>query len=688
MTSDFFPRISKVGTLIRRVIFSKLSLFCFGFLLAVIFNARFPQFAVQDTSHKIPQNTAQNPAQEVASPTSTSDIINIDNISGAQIDERKIEQIIHVDRNKSNASNDNSGSEAEPLKTIGAAVEQATEYLKQGKGTKILIHPGTYREGEIEIDGRSLGERAADVPFVIEGTEKGQIILSGSERWEPDTWQPVRDSQDKITHYVHDWEYDFGNRGGAWGKYGPESVISHRSEMVFLNGEPLKQILLENYDYTRPDERRGRGEHKYSGFSEPESVLTPGSFGVAERAENGNKIYLKPEDSANFSESQIEVSTQRFLLRFFYMHNVVLRNITFQHSAGEIEVDAAVLFGPWFGEDELRNHNVLIEDCNFLWNNSRGLSLLHSEDVTLRRSAFNYNGFMGIQATVLLNTIWENNETNFNNWRGYRSGFVGWAIGGAKLHFTRDGIFRQHQSIGNKTRGLWFDNDNSNILVEDLVGIHNIRNLFLEISQGPIEIRRALLADDEEVNFLISNATNIALKDSIIYGGDAGGDAIQFTSANSRSFQEYVSRVLGDSNGEDVPILLEETQFLNNVIAVSDESQALIVQKNGEPNVYKDFLETGYSGSGNTYWAPDEDVFGVGFQREVMVDLDQWQDLTSETSAQWIDPEFANPSQYDFRFNRGSALRDHSANLPTQTVDSEKIQELEEYLQFVEYLRE
>ncbi|MBE9171070.1 hypothetical protein IQ238_27330 [Pleurocapsales cyanobacterium LEGE 06147] len=78
-----------------------------------------------------------------------------------------------------------------------------------------------------------------------------------------------------------------------------------------------------------------------------------------------------------------------------------------------------------------------------------------------------------------MNTIWEDNETSFNNWRGYRADFTGWAIGRAKLHLVRNGIFRRHQSIGNMTRGLWFDIGNKNILIEDLTAIHNIRGLFL-----------------------------------------------------------------------------------------------------------------------------------------------------------------------------------------------------------------
>lgn len=467
---------------------------------------------------------------------------NLAGITGTQIDESKIKQIIHVDTNHPSASDKNSGSKENPLKTFGAAIEKAKESLNKGKGTKVLIHPGVYREGEFVISGRDLDAKAKDALLVIEGTEKGQVILSGSALWKPDTWKPIKDATGKVLYYEHKWLYDFGNRGGAWGKYGPKQVIAHRSEMVFLNGQPLKQVLLEKYKYTWPDSFRGRGNHEYVGFNEPTEVLNPGTFGVAELDENGNKIYVRPEDSVDFSKVKVEVATKRFLLRFFYMKNVVLRNLNFQHSNGEIEVDAAVLFGPWYGKNQFRNSNILVENCDFRWNNSRGLSLLNTKNLTLRRNISKYNGFSGITGSVLMNTVWEDNETSFNNWRGYRGGFVGWAIGGVKLHYTRNGIFRNHQSIGNMTRGFWFDIANKNILIDNLTAIHNICGLFLEISPGPFLVRNALLADDDKVNFLISNTTNIIFENSIIHG-IKGGDSVQVTSAESRTFTDRVGEI-------------------------------------------------------------------------------------------------------------------------------------------------
>ncbi|MDJ0798481.1 MAG: right-handed parallel beta-helix repeat-containing protein [Calothrix sp. MO_167.B12] len=625
--------------------------------------------------YKLTSAADQNPSQ----------ILNTNDITGAQIDESKINQIIHVDINHPAASDENSGLKQNPLKSFNAAIEKAKGYLKKGEGTKILIYPGVYREGELVIDGKALGSKAKDALLVIEGTKKGQVIFSGSEVWQPDSWKQVKDATDKFIYYEHDWQYDFGNNDGAWGKYGPKEVIAHRSEMVFLNGEPLKQVLLEKYKYTWPDQFSGKGNHKYVGFEEPQKTLKPDTFGVAELEENGNKIYVRPKEDVEFSKAKIEVGTKRFLLRFFHMENVVLRNLNFQHSSGKTAITgAAVMFGPWYGENEFRGSNILIEDCDFRWNNSKGLSLLNTKNVTLRRNTANYNGFMGIGVHVMLNTIWEDNKTSFNNWRGYSGNFIGWAIAGAKIHQTRKGIFRRHQSIGNITKGLWFDIANKNILIEDLTAIHNLDGLHLEISPGPFLVRNALLADNNRSNLLITDATNIFVENSIIHGINAG-DTVQLVSSKSRKFSDKLGEILGENDGTETPIFLGATQFRNNVIVAGNSNQALIVQKTGDPKIYRDVLENKYVGLNNVYWAPQTKVFGLGFKKNRMSDINGWVDFTGETDYQWIAPQFVKPDNYDFRIQKNSPLKAREKNLPTRRLSSAKVQELRDYLVFVGY---
>jgi hypothetical protein len=600
---------------------------------------------------------------------------NTSGITGAQIDESQIKQTIHVDINHSGASDSNSGSRQNPLKSLSAALEKAKEYLKQGEGTKIIIHPGVYREGEIKINGKHLGSEAKDAVLIIEGTKKGRVILSGSEEWQSDTWKRVG------SYYQHDWPYDFGNDDGGWGGWGKFAVIAHRSEMVFVNGQPLKQVLLEKYTWS------GKGNHQYIGFDDPQNVLEPGTFGVAELDENGNKIYIQPADGVDFANAKIEVATKRFLLQFLYMDNVVLRNLNFQHSAGEIvHGGPAVFFGPE-GGNKFHNSNILIEDCDFRWNNSQGLRLHHTKNVSLRRNTANYNGFMGINAAVILNTVWEDNETSFNNWRGYMGGWTGWAIAGAKLAFIRDGAFRRYQAIGNMTPGLWFDIDNRNILIEDLTAIdNNGQGLFLEISPGPFVVRKALLADNG-INLYINNTKNTFLENSIIYGVN-GGSPIAFNAKDSRAFKDWMGQILGENDGgQKIPINLGKTHFRNNLIITDNSNGDLIVLQEGKPKIYQAFLEQDYSGSNNTYWSPQEKVFGLGSPwMNYMTDIQGWVEATEEANYRWMDPQFVDPDNYDFRLKKSSPLKSRESSLPARKLDSSKVQELRDYQAWIDTL--
>ncbi len=78
--------------------------------------------------------------------------INVDDVTGALIEESIIEVILHVNKNHPEASDVNPGISAKkPLKTINMAWNQARDFLKKGKATKILIYPGIYRDEKSNI---------------------------------------------------------------------------------------------------------------------------------------------------------------------------------------------------------------------------------------------------------------------------------------------------------------------------------------------------------------------------------------------------------------------------------------------------------------------------------------------------------------------------------------------------------
>ncbi len=614
-------------------------------------------------------------------------VANDHNFTGAQVDESNIQQTIYVRKKDKVASDSNSGTtNQKPLKTISAALQKAKEYLNQGQGVKILIDGGIYREGELVIDGKQLSSKARESILVIEGSSSAKSVISGSELWHPKTWEKVQ--RGGVTYYQHDWPYDFGNHGGPWGKHGPKEVIGHRSEMVFINGKPVKQVLLENYNYTWPDSFKGRGTHEYIGFNPPEDVLKPNQFGVAELDINSNKIYIRPEDSVDFANARIQVSTKRFIFQFVHKNNVVLRNLKFQHCAGSLSVDregSAVNFGPWWhGDNEFVGGHILIEDCDFRWNNSRGLSLEGVNKVTMRRNKANNNGFMGIGAYILMDTVWEDNETSYNNWRGYMSNFHYWSIAGAKLVCVRNGIFRDHKCLGNIASGLWFDIGNKNILIEKLCAVQNQGpGLFLEISPGPLVVRKSLLAGNGRSNLLISETTNLTVENSIIYGLNKE-EPILFLSGDWRTFTDGVGKILGESNTNNTPIFLGETRLNKNIIFASKINQSLIRQETGNPDLYKQFIREDYHGRDNLFWSPDQEVFGIGFSRNKMTDLEAWKNLTDEVNPQFKDPLFIAGENYNFWLQKNSPLSNVQSSLPLQKLSKYELRKLKNFTNWLD----
>lgn len=110
--------------------------------------------------------------------------------------------------------------------------------------------------------------------LVIEAEEPGTVILSGSDMFPPVDWTPVKDDQGQILYYEHPWPYVWGFNPGGWQKFNPKLSYEHRSEMAFLHGQPLRQIMLEVYQYIPPPGRPQKlGKiHRYPRRSENQSA--------------------------------------------------------------------------------------------------------------------------------------------------------------------------------------------------------------------------------------------------------------------------------------------------------------------------------------------------------------------------------------------------------------------------------
>lgn len=625
-------------------------------------------------------------AAAVPPPPPTPYLVDTSKVTGARIDEKAVQQTLEV------------GAKAK-FTTLGAAWTQAMTNLKAGVPTRIRLAPGIYREGEFELDSRKLGGQSAETPLIIEAAQPGTVVISASDLYPAREWKPVKNAAGQTVAYEHPWKYDLGFRPGGWQRFNPKLTIEHRSEQVFINGKPLKQVELEVYKHTPvqpapnsgwnsakfpegsktdafpgvPQNINKYGLYEYLKFRDPQT-LPASTFGVAERPENGDRIFVSPVAGTDWDKAQVEVGVRQFHFYFFNKSNVVLRGLTLQHGIGGIESVGAVTFGHWVPQKTFTNNNILIEDCNLRWNNNNQLMLRYGKDITVRRTSAHYGAYGGMTANFHQNMLWEDNETNFNNWRVGG----GWSSGAVKIHATQDATIRQHTSIGNDGTGLWFDITNANILVEDATLLHNKHGLDWEISEGML-FRRGLLAHSKKSNVVIVTGEDITIENSILYGAGSTG---QFAfEASERPASQDINVTLERPTVEKY--LLGPLTVRNSVIASPDELPVFF-QEHGNPTWFGDFISKRYKGENNIWFSNSPKAFGTrrDYSKRpgivnALTDWNGWQKTTGESGSQWTGPLFNDPENWDFTLKPDSPLK--GRDLPTKRVAPEKLKAFKEF---------
>ena len=567
---------------------------------------------------------------------------------------------------------------------IGAAWQQALKHLNAGEAVKIQLAPGTHRDA---IPYAPLSDQAADTLLVIEGVGAQKTIWSGSDQWDAAKWTDLGDGL-----YSAEWPHDWGNHSYAWET---PRVIGHRSEMAFVDGQPLAQVLIEDYDYDRTGQLMDHANRKqkwdYKGLRDPKESLPPGSFGVAERKENGDKIYIRLPQGKKMGDAQIEVATRRSAARFdngTYLgsgkNKLVLRGITFQHFAGNT-AEWGALGTVSLGQ---KCRDVLIEDCHFVRNNSHGLNF-GATYCTLRDNVFNYNGFSGLGGKFT-HGIMENNVTNFNNWRGAWGGQRDWWLGGVKLHETTNHRVDGHQSIGNLASGFWYDVHDENVVVNDLVSVANDgHGLFLELSNGPFEINRLLAAGNSDYQFQMSIVGDFALRDSILYA-NRGGEVKLKKDKVARPVINWIWYQRNDEHSKRKPFRIEKFAFERNVIASGPKHPGMVVEHNGinrQNALYKP-IANAYQGRDNVFYSEAGEMqfthVNPGWQT-VKTDFDGWKKWTREAAPQTIDPRFRDAQNYDFRLQEDSPLQARADELPTKKIDPALLKQADDFEKWVEW---
>ncbi|MGI8771304.1 MAG: right-handed parallel beta-helix repeat-containing protein [Acidobacteriaceae bacterium] len=502
---------------------------------------------------------------------------------------------IYVDALQGNDANPGTNR---PVRSIGAAVRLANSYAAQNIGVRVRVEPGTYREQV------SVGWARYNPTLTIEAAHPGTVTISGSDVYQ--NWQAAG----KI--YLH----SFAGIGrytppSSW-KLGSIHPIMFRKELVFVNGQPLTQVLGA-------------------------SQLQPGTFYANDSAQ---QLEVFPPDGIDMRTALVEVGVRPHTVVVQSRNNVVIRGLMLEHAVSVFDDNSLNVNG---------GSNILIDSVQANWNNFGGIHVGGTNNVTIQNSVANHNGGVGMNATRSRNGLFQFNETDYNNWRGAQAAFYDWGMGGFKFFTSHGNTVKNHFSYNNIGQGLWFDTDNRDITVDGATLSGNyVTNLQVELNYGPISIANSTLCYGQTGINLI-NSEQIAFNQNTLYGN--GG--------NDRHMKPafYLEGKQGGRHFNDY-----ETGAYHNVI-----SQKISLKGNAFIDVAsnQEVFDTYLTGSD---WAPFADSFQANGNRYFdplnaksfitprgRLTLSGWQGLTGqELASEWKPapiPSGCNapiPSQGDF----------------------------------------
>src|SRR6266700_1470445 len=136
---------------------------------------------------------------------------------------------VYVDTNL--GSDSNSGAQTKPFKTLQAGINKAITLNQQNIGVKVIVNSGVYRES-IQIGNY----KATRAPFTIQAAVTGAAIVSGADiihgwtQQNSSTWQASFSDNTGFCPVPSGWPAGF-------------APILQRTEMVFVNGAPLTQVM-------------------------------------------------------------------------------------------------------------------------------------------------------------------------------------------------------------------------------------------------------------------------------------------------------------------------------------------------------------------------------------------------------------------------------------------------------------
>ena len=500
-------------------------------------------------------------------------------------------ETVHVNQSHPQASDSNPGTVDLPVLTIDRGRRLAVDINRRGVGARVLVHPGVYREsfGLFGDYGKT------NAPMIFESAEPGAAVISGSDVWTG--WSSYGNNI-----YTHQWQYNWGVAPKPNGWSGDLDEIARRREMIFVDGQPLRQVL-------------SLGE------------VTTGTFYVNEAA---NTVYVSPPTAGLIHNMTVEVATRSRIFEINGRQNVVVDGFTIEHDNSALSS----------GSQIANSSNILIENTHFDNNNWGGLSLWKVDDITTRNNSYNNNGGQGYNASHVRNLLSENEQASYNNWRGSRAGYTGWSVAGAKHLNMHGATYIGFEALENGSRGFWLDTDSRNIVIEDALWCGNLLNgLFVEANPGPMSISDSIICNNGESGILIGNAEHITLDNNILYG-NAEAQILVSGVSSGRTIRNW------ETGQTTVLYAAAHLDLLNNILIGVDGEQRLI-STTLNSGAWQTFLNT-LSSDNNTWYNFDTDAAFQVYGGQLLT-LADWQAATGlDGGSVYANVNFVDPDAYNF----------------------------------------
>jgi parallel beta-helix repeat protein len=369
---------------------------------------------------------------------------------------------------------------------IYRTIAEAVRNLK--RGDTLTIRGGMYRE-TIDLRAASALTNASSARTTIQGAVGERVIINGAD-------------------IVTGWQA-LGN--GVYVK----SSWTVNSQQVMVDGVPLQQIggTIFNGFPDNPNHPLHNVPGNQTGGIWPGRI----AGGLSALRDNSfyydagkNNLYVKVPGSVALNERRVEVSVRTYSLVSFGIDNLTFRRIEFQYSNTSASERHATV--------SLSGTNLIVEQLKVDLCDSIGLEIGGSKNI-IRGNSANRCGMLGMKVNGDGFTI-SNNQTNFNNTRGFNRNFE---TGGIKYVGLNNSDLVGHRAYANQGNGLWLDWDDRNNRVHKCISAHNTGDgLYFEASSAGRIYNNYFFGNGIRGIFLLHSSNTLVTHNLTVANGSDG----------------------------------------------------------------------------------------------------------------------------------------------------------------------